>query len=107
MLTDYSSIRLRYLPAGPYPIAAFKTYAGALYTVAFKNLNPTQPADWLRTISISTVGFGPKVRRISAAQKEQLMASGRACRRFLPRAARSGSFGAWLYCWLLCFSYPC
>ena len=53
-------------------------YCGALYTVALENLNPTQPADWPRTISINTLGFGPKVRRISAGQKEQLMASGRA-----------------------------
>ncbi len=62
----------------PYDIHDFSSYLGALYTVALENLNPTQPADWPRTISINTLGFGPKVRRISAGQKEQLMASGRA-----------------------------
>lgn len=62
----------------PYAIHDFPSYIGALYTVALENLNPTQPADWPHTISISTAGFGPKVRRISAAQKAQLMASGRA-----------------------------
>ena len=76
-------IALDTLPTGrqtlaPYDIHDFPSYIGALYTVALENLNPTQPADWPRTISINTLGFGPKVRRISAGQKEQLMASGRA-----------------------------
>ena len=62
----------------PYVITDFKTYAGALYTVALENLNPVQPADWQRTISINFLGFSPRIKRISAAQKAQLMASGRA-----------------------------
>ncbi len=71
----------------PYDIHDFPSYIGALYTVALENLNPTQPADWPRTISINTLGFGPKVRRISAAQKAQLMASGRAgVQAFMARA---------------------
>ncbi|GAB3638534.1 hypothetical protein GCM10027422_41240 [Hymenobacter arcticus] len=75
-------IALDTLPTGrpalaPYDIHDFPSYIGALYTVALENLNPALPTDWPRTISISTLGYGPKVRRISAAQKEQLLASGR------------------------------
>lgn len=61
----------------PYDIRNFRTYVGALYTVALEHLNPAQPADWRRTISISTLGFSPKVKRISTAQKQQLLESGR------------------------------
>lgn len=69
-----------------YPITDFRTYIGALYNVAIENLNPAQPADWSRTISISTLGFSPKIKRISAEQKAQLMASGEAgAKRFFGR----------------------
>ncbi|RPD49567.1 patatin [Hymenobacter sediminis] len=61
----------------PYPIRDFGSYVGALYTLALENLNPTQPADWPRTISINTLGFNPKIKRMSEAQKQQLMESGR------------------------------
>jgi NTE family protein len=69
-------------PAGrqqlaPYAITDFDTYMGALYTVALENLNPVQPADWQRTISIDFLNFSPKIKRISDAQKKQLMDSGR------------------------------
>ncbi|WP_216690538.1 patatin-like phospholipase family protein [Hymenobacter siberiensis] len=69
-------------PAGrqqlaPYAITDFNTYMGALYTVALENLNPVQPADWQRTISIDFLNFSPKIKRISDAQKKQLMDSGR------------------------------
>ena len=61
----------------PYAVTNFSSYVGALYTVALENLNPMQPADWQRTISINFLGFSPKIKRISSAQKQQLMASGR------------------------------
>jgi len=61
----------------PYDITDFNTYMGALYTVALENLNPVQPSDWQRTISINFLGFSPKIKRISDAQKKQLMESGR------------------------------
>ena len=69
-------------PAGrqqlaPYAITDFNTYMGALYTVALENLNPVQPADWQRTISIDFLNFSPKIKRISDAQKKQLTDSGR------------------------------
>ncbi len=61
----------------PYEITDFNTYMGVLYTVALENLNPVQPADWKRTISINFLNFSPKIKRISDAQKQQLMQSGR------------------------------
>ena len=69
-------------PAGrqqlaPYTITDFNTYMGALYTVALENLNPVQPEDWKRTISIDFLNFSPKIKRVTDAQKKQLMDSGR------------------------------
>jgi len=61
----------------PYEINNFNTYVGALYTVALENLNPLQPADHGRTISIDFLNFSPKIKRISENQKKQLMDSGR------------------------------
>lgn len=61
----------------PYAIHDFGSYVGALYTVALENLNPAQPADRARTVSISTRGFNPKIKRVSAAQKQELLESGR------------------------------
>ncbi|HEX8428149.1 patatin-like phospholipase family protein [Hymenobacter sp.] len=61
----------------PYAIHDFGSYMGALYTVAIENLNASHPEDWPRTVSISTLGFNPKIRRVSDAQKQQLMDSGR------------------------------
>jgi NTE family protein len=61
----------------PYAITDFNTYMAALYTVALENLNPVQPADWPRTISIDFLNFSPKIKRISDEQKRQLMDSGR------------------------------
>ncbi|QDA60405.1 patatin-like phospholipase family protein [Hymenobacter jejuensis] len=61
----------------PYDIQNFGSYVGALYTLAIENLNPAQPTDWKRTISISTLGFNPKIKRVSAQQKQALMTSGR------------------------------
>ena len=61
----------------PYDITDFNTYMGALYTVALENLNPVQPADWPRTISIDFLNFSPKIKRISDVEKRRLMESGR------------------------------
>jgi len=75
-------IALDTLPNGrqalaPYAIHNFASYIGALYNVALENLNPAQPADWPRTVSISTRGFNPKIKRLSAAEKNELVESGR------------------------------
>ncbi|UOQ72959.1 hypothetical protein [Hymenobacter cellulosilyticus] len=70
----------------PYQINSFGSYVGALYNVALENLNPARPADWPRTVSISTAGFNPKIKRMTAEQKQQLMDSGRAgVQQFLAR----------------------
>ena len=61
----------------PYDINSFPSYVGALYTMALENLNPAQPTDWPRTISISTAGVSPRVKRMPASQKQQLVDSGR------------------------------
>ncbi|UYZ62480.1 patatin-like phospholipase family protein [Hymenobacter weizhouensis] len=60
----------------PYQIHDFGSYVGALYNVAIENLNPARPEDWARTISISTLGFNPRIKRISDEQKQQLLSSG-------------------------------
>lgn len=77
-----AQIALDTLPAGRrelarYEVRDFRTYVGALYSVALENLNPTQPADWPRTISINTLGVSQKVRRLSLPQKAALLESGR------------------------------
>ncbi|WP_167855144.1 patatin-like phospholipase family protein [Hymenobacter wooponensis] len=77
-----AQLALDTLPTGrqqlaPYPVRDFGSYVGALYTVAIENLNPAQPRDWERTISISTRGYNPKIKRLSEAQKQELMHSGR------------------------------
>ncbi|MBG8556204.1 patatin-like phospholipase family protein [Hymenobacter guriensis] len=61
----------------PYTVQDFRSYIGALYTVAIENLNAPRPEDWPRTISIDTRGFNPKIKRLSAPQKQELMDSGR------------------------------
>ncbi|QIX61250.1 patatin-like phospholipase family protein [Hymenobacter sp. BT18] len=61
----------------PYAVQDFGSYIGALYTVALENLNAPRPEDWPRTISIDTRGFNPKIKRLSAPQKQELMDSGR------------------------------
>ena len=60
-----------------YSITSFPSYVGALYNVALENLNPAQAADWSRTISISTAGISPKVKRMPTAQKQLLVENGR------------------------------
>ncbi|WP_311136407.1 patatin-like phospholipase family protein [Hymenobacter aerilatus] len=75
-------IALDTLPSGrqqlaPYPIQNFGSYMGALYSLSIENLNPAQPQDWPRTVSIGTAGFNPKIKRMTAAQKQQLVQSGR------------------------------
>jgi NTE family protein len=61
----------------PYDITSFGSYVGALYTLAIENLNPAQPDDWKRTVSISTLGFNPKIKRVSEEQKQELVDSGK------------------------------
>lgn len=61
------------------PINNLQEYVQAFYIYVLENLNRPQlsPADWDRTLSVSSAGVGPKVRRLSPAQKKALFESGR------------------------------
>jgi NTE family protein len=50
----------------------------AFYNLVIENLNRNTliPEDWERTISISSAGISPKIKRLSVSQKEKLVASG-------------------------------
>lgn len=68
--------------------ANFPDYIGAFYNIVLENLNRNtlKPEDWQRTISINTLQFSPKIKKLSAVQKEQLLQSGqRAVQDFLNR----------------------
>lgn len=60
------------------PIHDFNDYISAFYIMIIENLNRNNltEADWNRTVSISSAGIGPKVKRLSPEQKELLINSG-------------------------------
>ncbi len=60
-------------------INSFKDYINAFYTLVIENLNRDDltEADWNRTVSISHKGIAPKIRKLSKAQKDMLINSGR------------------------------
>jgi NTE family protein len=57
----------------------FKSYVAAFYNLTVENLNRQNltAEDWKRTVSISTVGIGPKVKKMSVEEKNLLIDSGR------------------------------
>ncbi len=61
-----------------YPIENFSDYITSFYTIVIENLNRASLTDddWSRTISVSSVGIGPKIKKLSAEQKESLINSG-------------------------------
>jgi len=63
----------------PFRITGMKSYMGAFYNVILENLNRQSltPEDWKRTVSISTAGIGPKVKKLHARDKNALISSGR------------------------------
>ncbi|MBW7466788.1 NTE family protein [Pontibacter aydingkolensis] len=63
----------------PYNINKFGDYMGAFYTIVKESLNRQSLTshDWDRTVSISTAGFSPRVRKLSETEKSTLLASGR------------------------------
>jgi NTE family protein len=69
----------RALGLAPVEVINFKTYVGAFYNLLIENLNRQNltPEDWQRTISISTVGIGPRVKKMSEAEKNILIDSGK------------------------------
>lgn len=62
----------------PFQINSLSDYLGAFYTMVLENLNRNQliPEDWSRTISVSSAGIGPKIKRLSSTQKQALVKSG-------------------------------
>lgn len=60
-------------------INSFKDYINAFYTLVIENLNRDDltEADWNRTVSISHKGIAPKIKKLSKAQKDMLINSGR------------------------------
>ena len=63
---------------------------GIMFTrISFENVNSLQPANYPRLISIDFLNFSPKIKRISGAQKKQLMDSGlQGVQTFLARAPK-------------------
>jgi NTE family protein len=63
----------------PYPITKFSDYMGAFYNLVEESLNRQKLSahDWDRTISISTKGFGQRVRKLKEVEKNALFESGR------------------------------
>ncbi|RYD71724.1 MAG: hypothetical protein EOP53_23155 [Sphingobacteriales bacterium] len=64
----------------PYEINEFADYVSAFYNIILENLNrqSLDEADWKRTISVSSKDIGPKVKKLSDAQKNILLESGKA-----------------------------
>jgi len=62
-----------------YPIHNLPDYISAFYTLVLESLNRNEltDADWQRTISVSSAGIGPKVRRLTQEEKQRLIGSGR------------------------------
>jgi NTE family protein len=62
----------------PIPITSFRNYVGAFYNYVIENLNRNTltPADWKRTISISSGAIGPKIRKLRPEEKELLVRNG-------------------------------
>lgn len=63
----------------PIEIRSLNDYMAALYTFVIENLNRHEltEADWDRTISVSSVGISPRIRRMSKEEKNSLIQSGR------------------------------
>ncbi len=72
----------------PLEIQNFSDFMKAFYLIVIENLNRNAliKEDWERTISVSSVGIGPKIKRLSLEQKTALMESGeRHARLFLQK----------------------
>jgi len=75
----------------PVQIKNFGNYLHAFYAIVLEQLNrqQLQPDDWNRTISVSTKGYGARVRRLTEKDKSTLLDSGRqGAQAFFDRQAR-------------------
>ncbi|WP_242922014.1 patatin-like phospholipase family protein [Pontibacter liquoris] len=63
----------------PLKVENLNGFFSALYIMIIENLNRQELTqdDWARTISVSSVGISPKIKRLSKEQKNALVASGR------------------------------
>lgn len=63
----------------PYPIEDFTDYISAFYIMVIENLNRNDLTedDWARTISVSSVGITPRIKKLTAEQKRMLFQSGK------------------------------
>ncbi|PCJ81238.1 MAG: hypothetical protein COA49_05875 [Bacteroidetes bacterium] len=63
----------------PLDIRSFEDFVKAFYVFTIENLNRTQlvSSDWDRTVSVSSVGIGPKIRMLSESEKLMLIDSGK------------------------------
>jgi NTE family protein len=61
------------------PIRNFPDYMTALYVMVIENMNRNQltEADWARTVSISSMDIGPRIKRMPESQRIKLIDSGR------------------------------
>lgn len=59
-------------------ITDFRSYIQAFYVMILENLNRNRltESDWDRTLSVSSVGIGPRIKRLSEANKKKLAKSG-------------------------------
>jgi NTE family protein len=64
----------------PIEIKNLNDYLSSLYILIIENLNRNEltDEDWSRTISISSVGITPRIKKMSKEQKASLIESGRA-----------------------------
>jgi NTE family protein len=62
------------------PIKNLKSYFGAFYTIVIENLNRQSLSqdDWMRTVSISDGGIGPRLRKLSKKDIDVLIQNGQA-----------------------------
>ena len=62
----------------PLPIEDFTDYVTAFYIMVIENLNRNNLTedDWKRTISVSSVGITPRIKKLTTQQKEMLINSG-------------------------------
>jgi len=60
------------------PIKNMSDYLVAFYVLVLENLNrtPLIQEDWKRTISVSSVGISPRIKKLNMEQKELLIKSG-------------------------------
>jgi len=65
----------------PLEIENMADFVAAFYIFVLENLNRNRliPEDWERTISVSSSGISPRIKRLSNAQKEALIISGEKC----------------------------